>query len=314
MLTPQLRRDIGALAARHHGVVTREELLALGIGRHALAWAIRVCVLRRLFPGVYALNGAPDTWRMRAVAAHRRVDRQLRRKDPVDRSPPLVAIGGASAAHIHELVGFGRAPGIVVSTSRRCRSRTVETATRHSLDPVDVTELDGITVTALAWTLLDVATTASRERVCDLVVQVLGRDRLGAAELAATAERATGVAGRHVVLEVLTDLTGRHRSLAEKRLADACIEVGLPPPDTNRTVKAAGRTYELDLYWEDVRLDIEVDGPHHLLADQRQRDRRRDRHLRDDGFEVVRIPVEDIDDDPGEAARRVARKHRLLEG
>lgn len=315
MLTPATRRAMGVLAARRHGVVTREELLAIGISRHAITWAVRTGVLLRLYPGVYAINGAPDTWRLRAMAAQRRVERHLRRKDPIDQQPPVVAVGGPSAAHLHGLPGFGRAPRIVVSTSRRCRSRLVETSTSHALEQGDVVEVDGIPTTGLAWTLLDVATTASRSQVEDLVVHVLGRERLAASELRAACERAEGLTGRHVVLDLVETMTDRHRSLAEKRLADACLARGLPRPDANRVVTTSSEaTFELDLYWDDVHLDVEVDGPHHLLVEQRVRDRRRDRLLEDDGIEVVRFDVREVDADADDVARRIERKRRHLHG
>lgn len=88
------------------------------------------------------------------------------------------------------------------------------------------------------------------------------------------------------------------RSRSEGALADACVAAGLDAPARNRRVEvSAGHTYELDLAWLDHWLDVEVDGPHHLLASQRRRDRQRDRHLRGDGWQVIRVPVEEVDED-----------------
>ena len=120
------------------------------------------------------------------------------------------------------------------------------------------------------------------------------------------------------VLRRLSEMSGpvdHMRSQAEHRLADAFHRLGLPPPACNQRVPTtAGPTYELDLAWHDERLDVEVDGPHHLLPSQRRQDRVRDRHLRADGWEVVRFPVEELDDDVEDVARRIGAALRRRTG
>ncbi len=131
----------------------------------------------------------------------------------------------------------------------------------------------------------------------------------GSGTVVGAAHRAD-VAGQAAVLDLLRALAGpvnHYRSGTEKRLVKACLALGLPTPRVNHRVRTtAGPAYELDAVWLDVRLDVEVDGPHHLLPSQRRRDRVRDRHLRGDGFEVARFPVEEVDDDPAEVAERIA--------
>ena len=62
---------------------------------------------------------------------------------------------------------------------------------------------------------------------------------------------------------------------------------------------------EADLAVVEICLDIEVDGPHHLLPPQREKDQLRDRWMRRAGWEVERFPTELIDLRPVTFAARV---------
>lgn len=306
-MDPELRHQLARLARRHHGIVTREELLDLGCTAHAIDWALGTAQLVALFPGVYRVAGAPDTWHGRALAAHRRVDRQLRRRAGAEEAPPVVAMGAAAAAHLHGLPGHGRAPELTVVTSRRCRSTSVRVQTCASLTSADVVEILSLPVTSLAWSTVETAGRQPREARRDLLAHVVGTGRLRHGQLVGAAHRAD-VAGRRAVLEDLRAMAGpvdHYRSGTEKALVTACTEAGLPRPLVNHpTTTRAGTTFELDLAWPDVLLDVEVDGPHHLLPSQRRTDRLRDRQLRADGWEVARFPVEEIDD-AADLARRI---------
>lgn len=304
-----LRRRLSGLARRQHGIVTREDLLELGLTEHTIDWALATAQLVALFPGVYRVNGVPDTWRGRALAAQRRVERQLRRLDSAGVAPPLAVVGGDAAAHLHDLPGHGRAPELTVVTSRRSRCRSVPVLCRPSLTGADVAEVDRVPVTSLAWTGVETAARSDEDDRRDLLAHLIGTGRLRHGQLVGAAHRAD-VAGRAAVLDLLQSMTGptsHYRSGTERRLVDACVAHGLPPPLVNHRVRTTtGPRYELDVVWLEVRLDVEVDGPHHLLPSQRRRDRVRDRHLRADGFEVARFPVEEVDDDPAEVAERIA--------
>lgn len=309
LMDTNLRRRLSRSARRQHGIVTREELRGLGLTDHTIDWALATSQLVALFPGVYRANGAPDTWHGRALAAQRRVERQLRRLDPAGATPPLAAIGGDAAAHLHGLPGHGRAPKLTVVTSRRSRSRSIPVLFRPSLTEADVGEIDRVPVTSLAWTGVATAARSGEADRRDLLTHLVGTGRLRHGQLVGAAHRAD-VAGQAAVLDLLRSMTGtvsHYRSGTERRLVAACVDLGLPSPLANHRVRTtAGPGYELDAVWLDARLDVEVDGPHHLLPSQRRRDRIRDRHLRDDGFEVARFPVEEVDDDPVEVAERIA--------
>ncbi len=262
-----------------------------------------------LFPGVYRLAGVPDTWRGRALAAVQRIERQARRRRSDDAPGPSVAVAGAAAAHLHGLPGFARAPSLVVVSSARVRCKDVEVAHRAALTPADVDEVDRIPVVGLAWTVVDLAATSTRGPGQDALAHVLGTGRCRPGQLLGPAHRTIELPGRARVAREIRGMTGpvdHVRSHAEGRVADACVAAGLPRPATNRRVRTStGAAHELDLAWLDERVDVEVDGPHHLLPEQRRRDRQRDRELRGDAWKVVRVPVEEVDEDLADVVRRI---------
>lgn len=305
-----LRRSVARHARRHHGIVTREQLLAFGATSRAVDWGVGNGDLTVLLPGVYRVAGAPDSWRGRALAAVWRVDRQARRRLRHDATDPVVALAGPAAAHLHGLPGYGRAPELVVVASRRVRSKDLRVVHRAALTTADVEEVDRIPVVGLAWTAVDLAADGARRSDSDLLAHVLGTGRCRPGQLLGPAHRTIELPGRTRVVEAVRAMSGRpvdhDRSRTEAVVADACAVAGLPRPSRNRSVTTTGGvTYELDLAWLPQRLDVEVDGPHHLLPEQRRRDRGRDRDLRTDDWDVIRIPVEEVDEDLGGVVRRI---------
>lgn len=306
MLTPSLRRRLAKLARTHHGVVTREELLGIGFTRRTIDLAVDRRLLVRLFPGVYRVNGAPDTWRGRALAAQRRVERHLRRKSAEAPTPPLVAVGERAAAHLHGLPGHTRRPAITVVASHRCRSSLVTVRTRHSFTALDLVEVDRIPTVSVAWNMVELAGLLTTSRYADAVAHVFGSGALRPGQLLGAAHRAQGVPGRTRAISAAQNVKHTYRSGTERTLYEAFVAVGIPPSGVNEVVTtSSGLAPECDYFWCDEQVDVELDGPHHLLPSQRTHDRQRDRALRADGVEVYRIPVEEVDEDPVGVAQRV---------
>jgi predicted transcriptional regulator of viral defense system len=60
---------ISRLAPRQHRLVTRAQLLALGLDDHAIGYRVRIGRLHRVYRGVYAVGCPPTTAIERAAAA-----------------------------------------------------------------------------------------------------------------------------------------------------------------------------------------------------------------------------------------------------
>jgi very-short-patch-repair endonuclease len=85
------------------------------------------------------------------------------------------------------------------------------------------------------------------------------------------------------------------RSEAERRLLYLVREAGLPLPQTN--VRVAG--LEVDFFWPELRLVVEVDGyAFHSSRAAFERDRRRDADLFAHGIDALRVTWTQIADEP----------------
>ncbi|HWI21635.1 MAG TPA: DUF559 domain-containing protein [Baekduia sp.] len=69
----------------------------------------------------------------------------------------------------------------------------------------------------------------------------------------------------------------------------AIVTSGLPQPQTNVVVRAAGREFVVDLLWPDQRLIAEIDGPAHRSKRSFESDRERDSLLQLAGYRIVRF-------------------------
>src|SRR5687768_15518123 len=67
--SPLLERRLGELADRQYGVVSLEQLLALGLGAHGIYARVRDGRLRRLHRGVFTVGHCRITRTGRALAA-----------------------------------------------------------------------------------------------------------------------------------------------------------------------------------------------------------------------------------------------------
>jgi very-short-patch-repair endonuclease len=78
-------------------------------------------------------------------------------------------------------------------------------------------------------------------------------------------------------------------SNAEIRLLEALHRVGLRPEQ-----QVPIGPYDMDFYFPDEKVCVEVDGKQHLEPEQRERDQRRDEYLREHGIATLRISASAI--------------------
>jgi predicted transcriptional regulator of viral defense system len=145
-IRPQTTRvPLAALAERQHGVVARRQLTAIGLTPSMIKARVAAGTLIRLHPGVYALG-------------HRRL-----RVEGQWLAAVLACGAGAALSHRDAAALQGLRPSnrsrIDVTTTRRLRSRRPGIEVHHSavLDARDLTTVEGIPVTTVARTLVDLA-------------------------------------------------------------------------------------------------------------------------------------------------------------
>jgi very-short-patch-repair endonuclease len=99
----------------------------------------------------------------------------------------------------------------------------------------------------------------------------------------------------------------RTRSELEAAFVDLCDRYGLPRPVMNAQIHG----YEVDAYWPEHRLVVELDSwTHHGTRAAFERDRKRDADLHAAGITTVRFTDEQVTRREGWAASRLAPRFR----
>ena len=166
-----------------------------------------------------------------------------------------------------------------------------------------------------ARALLDLAAGVATDRQLELAFDRGIVERvLRAADVAELLSRAGGHQGRGRLAEVLARQTGgttMTRSEAEERVLALIRAARLPRPLVNAHVGG----YEVDFFWPEHQLVLEVDGfRFHATKGTFERDRRKDADLRRAQIAVARITWRMIEGEPYALVADVARELSRAEG
>jgi hypothetical protein len=281
------------LANRQHGVVSIRQLTGrLGYSESAVRRAADGGRLHRLHRGVYAVGHTRLTQQGRCLAA-------------VLASGRGALLSHDSAAWLWGISTKSPVPYAVTTPVRRKPRPPIVLHYAGNLTHEDRALREGIPVTSVARTFLDVAATSrprrlqrmlerSEElRLFDLepVESVLARNK---------GHHGAGPLSRAIALYKPAPFT---RSGLERRFLDLVHEVGLPQPTTG--FNEAG--FELDVYWPQRRFAVELDTfETHGSRAAFERDRLRQEELKLAGIEMVRVTGARLDREPAEVMRRIA--------
>jgi very-short-patch-repair endonuclease len=287
-------RDIvlAEFADRQHGVVSRAQLMAAGVGRGGIARGVESRRSRPVFRGVYAVGHVA-----------------LRREGCW--TAALLACGSnavlshRTAALIWGLLVGPAVPVDVITTSSKGRKHAGITTHRIRLDPFDAVVIDDLCVTTPSRTIVDLAATLSGRALRDVVERAQDLRRFDSEDLRATLTRATRRPGARRLEDLLALMApdeDRARSYLERLFTALTRKARLPPPAPNQQVGGLSR----DFVWSDRRLVVETDGyRYHSSRSAKRRDNRRDRHLTALGWRPVRFTYEEIAFEPAEVAREL---------
>ena len=274
------------LARRQHGVVTRAQLRALGLGNDAVDWQVRRRRLHRVHRGVYALRYPTLTRNGHFMAA-------------VLACGDKAALSHFSAAVLWGMLNDGGGRIHVTADTRRRRPGLI--VHEIALDD-EVTKRAGIPVTRPARTLIDLAAVAPRrtlERAFD-EAEFLRLDCTGLAPR--HGRRGSGALSS--VLAVHAAGSTRTRSELEEMFLALCDKHGLPRPEVNVHIEG----YECDFVWREQRLIVETDGAAaHGTARAMRRDPIRDAELMIAGWRVWRVTYERLLREPDAVAEQLVR-------
>ncbi|MDQ2622058.1 MAG: endonuclease domain-containing protein, partial [Actinomycetota bacterium] len=169
----------------------------------------------------------------------------------------------------------------------------------------DLTTHLGIPVTSVPRTILDSAATATAAQLEDLVDEAFVKRLLRERDLVSMLDRTSGRKGGAKLKGVIGDMLaqdGETRSGLERKMLRLCAKYGIQPPLTNQIVCGI----EVDCYWPEHKLIIEVDGrSFHQASRNFEEDRERDAYLGRHGFRVLRLTWKMIVRKPDETARKI---------
>jgi len=268
---PQLQQ----VARRQWGVVTREQLAALGLSSNGIAEWIRTKRLIRLHRGVYAYG-------------HDRLRRQGYWLAAVLTCGPGAALSHTSGAGLWEMRASGGGVIDVTVPSRAGRIRRTGIRVHRSgrLSPEEVTEKDGIPVTTPARTLLDLSDVLDIQGVRRAVTEAEYRHLYDHTALMAAVERNPGRRTRKLLTAAMEGRLHRTRSPLEDRFLTFKEKWGVEEPECNVHVEG----YEVDFLWRRVGLAVELDGlAEHGTREAVRRDRKKDRVLWRAGIRTMRL-------------------------
>jgi very-short-patch-repair endonuclease len=280
--------QIWDLVRRQHGVVTRSQLLDLGVGSRSIDHRIATGRLHPLWRGVYA-DGRPEV-------------------DQTGRWIGAVLICGRGTLLSHRsaaaLWGFAPLPqargiDVVVPLGRIPRHAGIQVHRRVDLGPEHRREVAGIPVTDPVSTLVDFASRAPEwlvERAINEADRLDLVDPEALRSIVIDLRPRPGMAcmRRVLGLDALTDTGLERKFLAIVRAAN------LPPPQTQAPVNG----YRVDFYWPNLGLVVESDGwRYHRTAGEQATDHRRDQAHARAALTTLRFSESQIRYEPDEVRR-----------
>jgi hypothetical protein len=232
--------DPGLLRRRHLVTVELPELVDKALRRKQVI---------RLQRGIYKEGDEPDSWE-RAWAA-------------------CATVGGCepvashrTAARVHGLeVPAGGIEEVTIPRSERRLHRAELRFHTTTLTPGDVVELDGLALTTVARTLVDLCRTEEQFRAVWAVERALALELVSADELDAALARCRGVPGITAARNRIASARPRSGSPLETAARLAIVDDGLEEPEVQLPIiRADQREAFVDLAYREHRVGLEFDG------------------------------------------------------
>lgn len=291
-LSRKLEWALAHLGGRQHGIVTRQQLLALGFSQTMIDARIRGGRLHVVHRGVYLVGHTAEPPLARECAA-------------VLACAPKAMLGRRTAARIWG-TRYRREESlevVVVGRKQRCLPG-VRVLTLSSLHPTELRRHHGLPITSPSFTVLDIAGNESQKEFRAVLNEARIKRLVTDASLLATLERHPTRAGARTLRAELGRGLGDlvTESEAEARCLELMIAHDLRPDATQAKI---GR-YRVDFLYRAERLIVEVDGfAYHSSRDRFIADRRRRADLMARGYEVFPVTWPDLIEQPEATMNRL---------
>ena len=281
---------IARVAARQHGVVSRAQLVAAGLGTGAIAHRARSGRLHRLHRGVYAVGYVPSNPYATGMAA-------------LLACGPGAALSHRSAGALWEIVDAPPLPvDITAPTAHRRRGVVVHRS--QTLQSRETRRRFGMAVTSPARTLVDLADVLNDRALARAVNEAQLRRLVTPVDLASALAHAPGRAAMTRLRAFVEQGDAPTRSVLEDEFLAFVERHGLPRPEVNQRVAGL----EVDMLWREQGLVVELDGrASHDRSQTFEDDRERDAELLAAAFRVMRITWRRLRENPDREAVRLAQ-------
>jgi very-short-patch-repair endonuclease len=281
-------RAVSEVAKQQHGVISRRQLLALGMSDRAVDGRVGRAQLHQVFRGVFVFGSRRISSKGRwmaavlasgegAVLSHRSAGRLWRLLPP-------------AAERIDVLCPPGRVVHRKGIVSRQSTLRDDEWLVR-----------DGIPATSPFRTIFDLAAIAEMREVERAFHEAEARQVTDRVSLPMLLERYPGRRGSRklqALLESRQPLTITRNDFEEAFLA-LVDRYGLTRPRMNADFSIRGRFFEIDALWERERVAVELDSREiHGTHKKFESDRLRDRILVAEGWRTMRITWWQLQEEP----------------
>ena len=284
------------IAQSQSGAVTRPQLLGAGLSSKLINARLKRRRWQQLYWGVYAAFTGPvprETWLWAALL----------------RAGPGAALSYLTAAELHGLIDHpGESIYVTVPSTRRVTMRgvVVRTSARIAEAIHPGREPPRTTIEETVFDLIELAHTA--DDACGWITRAVGRRLTTAERLTETLKLRKKIRWRATLEDMLAAARdGIHSVLEYRYLRDVERAHGLPRSRHQVRVLIGGRIAYRDIYYEEYRLAVELDGRLAHPEEERGRDRRRDNHGGPDDVLTTRYDWQDVTLHPCQTALLQAR-------
>jgi very-short-patch-repair endonuclease len=292
-------RVLAELAAAQLGNVTHRQVRDAGLGNGAIQYWVSRGRLHPRFRGVYALGHVAlpaDSLQMAAVLA----------------CGPRAIVSHATAAHLWGLRPGTREPLEVTVVGRNVRHRPgIRVHRTEVLLKRDVRHRHNIPLTSPARTLLDIAPTLEDRELERVLHEAMALKLTTLSRLRATLNDYPRRRGSARLVELARQSpSSRTRSGGEEEMLRLLRRSRIHQPLVNAQVGE----WNVDFYWPEHRLVVEVDGiDFHSSRVNIERDHRKDLEMRKLGIDVMRFVGRQVRREPEMLLVTIARELALRE-
>jgi hypothetical protein len=244
---------IARIAARQHGLVTRQQALHAGLRADAIRARVHSGRWLAIRYDVYAIGGMPPTWEQAVLAA-------------VLAFGPGAVASHATAGRQWDLPSLaGDRIELTSDRPHRIRLEGVKSHRTVAWLNIEHTTRFGIPVTSVARTLVDLSGRCTVAQLGAATEKAMREGNLRLADLRRTVAGLPPAPGRtprkiHAVLAKRLDEYEPGESDLEMFVLRAIVSHGIPEPAQQHWVKLGTRRCRIDLAYPALKLAIEVDG------------------------------------------------------